>query len=386
MAASFFVNTLQVNFESVIAMEHTGMAHMFKSLDTGLKGFWEASNSVYEGVVTEFFVNVKFIVGTIVSFVENRKMVITKDMFTEAFGLPSKGMIGFLDIPKETMVDMRKRFSGSDVPFRAPSKKKEMKMKFRLLHDIVAKALCAKAGSFDMVTSEKFDLMVAITAGLKVKWEHILFQVLLAMVKNPTRQSQGFVVQVSILLENLVKADLGELVKLHPQQVLANKSVQTYIKKNLTVIPTSESSKQTEDIASGTEYSQGTAQPIEASQPSPATAITVETPWNSNLYQVSNNQLNSNSTSKVLRSSSIIQLPNPTEYFSTLKRGLNLARNHLPKSAQQPKNALPDFSRNLRTPAASRSIPQVVLQSLMGNNRKASLKEFNTTQTVENKG
>ncbi|KZV33412.1 scarecrow-like protein 14 [Dorcoceras hygrometricum] len=117
--------------------------------------------------------------------------------------------------------------------------------------------------------------------------------------------------------------------------------------------------------------SQGTAQPIEASQPSPATAITVETPWNSNLYQVSNNQLNLNSTSKVLRSSSIIQLPNPTEYFSTLKRGLNLARNHLPKSAQHPKNALPDFSRNHRTPAASRSIPQVVLQSLMGNNRKS---------------
>ncbi|KZV53107.1 hypothetical protein F511_05683 [Dorcoceras hygrometricum] len=116
--------------------------------------------------------------------------------------------------------------------------------------------------------------------------------------------------------------------------------------------------------------SQGTAQPIEASQPSPATAITVETPWNSNLYQVSNNQLNLNSTSKVLRSSSITQLPNPTEYFSTLKRGLNLARNYLPKSAQHPKNALPDFSRNLRTPAASRSIPQVVLQSLMGNNRK----------------
>ncbi|KZV40489.1 TUBULIN-FOLDING COFACTOR C family protein [Dorcoceras hygrometricum] len=34
-------------------------------------------------------------------------------------------------------------------------------------------------------------------------------------------------------------------------------------------------------------------------------------------------QLNSNSTAKVLRSSSITQLPNPTEYYSTLKRGLN---------------------------------------------------------------
>ncbi|KZV16263.1 hypothetical protein F511_16069 [Dorcoceras hygrometricum] len=66
------------------------------------------------------------------------------------------------------MTEMRGRFSGFDVSFRAPSKKKEMKMEFFLLHDIVAKVLCVKAGSFDMVTGEKFDLMVAISIGLKV--------------------------------------------------------------------------------------------------------------------------------------------------------------------------------------------------------------------------
>ncbi|KZV24808.1 hypothetical protein F511_21018 [Dorcoceras hygrometricum] len=97
-------------------------------------------------------------------------MVITKDMFSTGFGLPTEGMIGFLDIPKETVVEMRKRFSGSDVQFRAPT----------------------------------------ITDGTKENWAHIIFQVLLAMVNNPTRQSQGFVVQVSVLLENIVKADLGE--------------------------------------------------------------------------------------------------------------------------------------------------------------------------------
>ncbi|KZV31860.1 patatin-like protein 2 [Dorcoceras hygrometricum] len=88
-------------------------------------------------------------------------------MFAEAFGLPTEGIVGFLDIPKETVSEMRSRFD-SDVTFRAPSKKKEMKMEFRLLHDIVVKALCAKAGSFDMVTSEKFYLMVAISVGLKL--------------------------------------------------------------------------------------------------------------------------------------------------------------------------------------------------------------------------
>ncbi|KZV16945.1 hypothetical protein F511_35643, partial [Dorcoceras hygrometricum] len=81
------------------------------------------------------------------------------------------GATSFLDVPKETVVEMRKRFFGSEVPFRAPSKKREMKMEFRLLHDIVAKALCAKAGSFDMVTSDRFDLMVSIFAGLKDEQE-----------------------------------------------------------------------------------------------------------------------------------------------------------------------------------------------------------------------
>ncbi|KZV49344.1 pentatricopeptide repeat-containing protein [Dorcoceras hygrometricum] len=139
-----------------------------------------------------------------------------------AFGLPTKGMVGFLDIPKETVVEMRKGFSGSDVPFRAPSKKKEMKMEFLFLHDIMAKALCAKSGSFDMVTSKNFDLMVAITAGLK--------------------------------------ADLGESVKLHTQKLLTNKSVHMYIKNNLTVIPVGESS--TEDTASGTEEGGGASSQV----------------------------------------------------------------------------------------------------------------------------
>ncbi|KZV35019.1 hypothetical protein F511_19766 [Dorcoceras hygrometricum] len=228
-------------------MEHAGMARMFKTLEeTGLKRFLAASSSVYENAVIVFFAKAKVISGTIVSFVANQKLELAKDVFAETFGLPTEGMTSFLDIPNQTVVEMRGRFSGSEVPFREPIKNKEMIMKFRLLHDIVAKEFCAKAGSFDTVNTEKFDLMVAITAGLKVNWAQVLFQVLVAMVNNPTRESQGFAVQLSVLLERLVKAELGESVKLHPQKVLTNKSVHTYIKKNLDVRPGSESSKQTE--------------------------------------------------------------------------------------------------------------------------------------------
>ncbi|KZV20544.1 hypothetical protein F511_33900 [Dorcoceras hygrometricum] len=125
MAASFFINAMQVDFESVLSMEHTGIAKLFKSLeDTGLMGFLEASSSVYEAVVVEFFANAKFIAGTI--------------------------SIKYCGRNADEVL-------GTDAPFRAPNKKKEMKIEYCMLHDIVAKALCAKSGSFDMVTSKKFD-------------------------------------------------------------------------------------------------------------------------------------------------------------------------------------------------------------------------------------
>ncbi|KZV34410.1 hypothetical protein F511_34719 [Dorcoceras hygrometricum] len=191
MATSLSVNGLQVDFTSVLNMEHAGMVKMFNSLvETRLKGFLEVKCSMFEVSVIEFFANQKVITGTIVSFITNRKMVVTKDVFAEG-----------------------------------TKQEEEMKVEYRLLHDIVAKALCSKAGSFDVVTSEKFDLMVAISVDLKM----------------------------SFILERLVKADLGESVKLHPLKVLNNKSVLTYMKKNHTVVPAGESTKASGDTASGAE-------------------------------------------------------------------------------------------------------------------------------------
>ncbi|KZV53130.1 hypothetical protein F511_24032 [Dorcoceras hygrometricum] len=135
-------------------MENNGMIEMFKSLEeSGLKGFLGASDLNYEEAVIEFFTNAKVIEGTIV---------------------------------KETVTEMRSQFSGCDEPFRAPNKKKGMKIEFRLLHDVVAKALCAKAGSFDQVTSAKLDMMIAISAGLKVNRAPVLFRVLLNMARSKT--------------------------------------------------------------------------------------------------------------------------------------------------------------------------------------------------------
>ncbi|KZV51210.1 benzyl alcohol O-benzoyltransferase-like [Dorcoceras hygrometricum] len=111
------------------------------------------------------------------------------------------------------------------------------------------------AGSFDTVTCEKFEFIVAISAGLSVNWDRILFQRLLSMVQNPKAQSQGYTVSVSMLMETLVKADLGASIKLHSQNVLTSKSMQSYIKKNQDIAPEGETSKRAEDTASNTEVS-----------------------------------------------------------------------------------------------------------------------------------
>ncbi|KZV27162.1 hypothetical protein F511_21669 [Dorcoceras hygrometricum] len=233
MASSHFINTLQVDFASILAVEHTGMIRMFKSLEyTGLRGFLEGTTSVFETAVTEFFVNARVIAGTIISTVCNRKMVVTEDIFSATFKLPIEGMTSLVDIPKETIVEMRRRFSATAVPFKAPSKKMEMQFEYRLLHDTVAKSLCAK---------------------------------------NPKKQSQGYIVPVSILMETLVKADLGAFIKLHPQKVLTSKSVQSYIKKNQDIAPEGETSKRTKDTASNTEGSE-----TQPTQPSVTESLTAK--------------------------------------------------------------------------------------------------------------
>ncbi|KZV57387.1 hypothetical protein F511_32356 [Dorcoceras hygrometricum] len=132
----------------------------------------------------------------------------------------------------QAVADMKVLFSATDIPFKPSSKKKDMKADYRLLHDIVAKSLSAKVGSFDVTTTERFDMMVTISVGLKINWGHVLFKTLVSMFYSPGKQSPGYVVHISILLEKLVKVDLGESVALHPLKMLNKKFVLTYLKKN----------------------------------------------------------------------------------------------------------------------------------------------------------
>ncbi|KZV29444.1 hypothetical protein F511_28400 [Dorcoceras hygrometricum] len=127
------------------------MVNMFKSLEaSGLKGFLGISGSVFEGALIEFFCQHEGHCGYVVSTVANRKLVITMDVFAEAVQLPTEGMVSFFEIPGKEVADMKALFSSTGVPIRPTNKKKDMKVEYRLLHDIVANYLSAKDGSFLM--------------------------------------------------------------------------------------------------------------------------------------------------------------------------------------------------------------------------------------------
>ncbi|KZV32768.1 patatin-like protein 2 [Dorcoceras hygrometricum] len=82
-------------------------------------------------------------------------------------------------------------FSKSGVPVSTYGKKRFMKYEYRLLNDILAKAITVKAGSFDAVRNEQFLMMTTIQFGLKVNWSKILFGVLKEMVDKTQKKAKG---------------------------------------------------------------------------------------------------------------------------------------------------------------------------------------------------
>ncbi|KZV36705.1 zinc finger CCCH domain-containing protein 6-like [Dorcoceras hygrometricum] len=110
-----------------------------------------------------------------------------------------------------------------------------MKDEFRLLNDILAKAVTVKADSFDVVTVERFQMMTAIHYGLKVNWGKVLFNVLKDMVDKSQRKAKGFAAQIGVLLKGIPAVTLGEGVPFPFAKILSMKTVNTYIATNTTI-------------------------------------------------------------------------------------------------------------------------------------------------------
>ncbi|KZV49961.1 hypothetical protein F511_04269 [Dorcoceras hygrometricum] len=207
MASSLFVNTVHVCFEYVLAMDNAGMVAMFESLvDTGLKGFLGCPAVIHEAALLEFFANGSVRDGLVFSTVNGVTVEISEQLFAETFELP--------------------------VEVSMSGNKKEMATEFRLLCDILAKTISVKAGSFDAITQKKFLMMAAITCGVRINWNRLLFNIFKNMVTPRSRQAKGYAIQIIPLLENVPNLELGESSEFPSSKVLTKKTVHRYIVLN----------------------------------------------------------------------------------------------------------------------------------------------------------
>ncbi|KZV46136.1 hypothetical protein F511_29098 [Dorcoceras hygrometricum] len=144
MASSLYSNAQHVDFESVLGMDDPGMVSMFEALvASGLRGFLGCPAIVYEDALVDFFENASVRNGVVFSTVGGQLVEISEKLFAETFELPVDG------------------------------RKNQMKMPFRLLCDIVAKAISVKAGSFNAITVEKFSLLTVVVCGVKMNWANL---------------------------------------------------------------------------------------------------------------------------------------------------------------------------------------------------------------------
>ncbi|KZV43259.1 hypothetical protein F511_20038 [Dorcoceras hygrometricum] len=246
MASTFITYSYQINFESVLMIhDNEGMVNMFKALEaSGLRRFLGCESTLYESELGHFFDTASIQDEDITCAISGKFITISPSLFTTVFDLPSEGITNFAEVPKEKVYDARSFFSQKGVQVDVHGKKKFLKHEFRLLNDILAKAITVKAGSFDSVTVERFQMMTAIHYGLKVNWGHVLFNVLKDMVDKSQKKAKGFAAQIGALLKSIPAVTMSNGVSFPSAKVLSMRTVHTYIVTNSTIDARTESEEQ----------------------------------------------------------------------------------------------------------------------------------------------
>ncbi|KZV39082.1 hypothetical protein F511_33726 [Dorcoceras hygrometricum] len=228
MASSLISSSHHIDFDSVFGIDDAGLVQMFESLIvTGLKEFLGCPAVIYEAALIEFFANGSVRDGLVVSTIKGRAVEISEEVFAATFELSTEGLTDFSEVPKDLVFDAWILFSISKEQVSISCLKKELKIEYRLLHDILAKSIYVKAGSFDAVTRERFMLMTAIT--FDVNWSRLLFDVLKDMVTPGSRQAKGYAIQICVLLKNIPGLELGESRAFPVPRVLNEKMVHWYV-------------------------------------------------------------------------------------------------------------------------------------------------------------
>ncbi|KZV46248.1 hypothetical protein F511_08691 [Dorcoceras hygrometricum] len=243
MASAFITYSYQINFESVLMIhDHEGMLNMFKALeDSGLRRFLDYESMLYETKLGHFFDTALIQDEDITCVISSKAVSISPTMFAKVFDLPTEGIKNFSEVPKDKVYDARSLFSQKGVQIDVHGKKKYMKHEFRLLNDILAKAITVKASSFDSITVERFQMMTAIQYGLKVNWGKVLFNVLKDMVDRSQKKAKGFAAQIGVLLKGVPAITMGDGVPFPSAKILSMRTVHTYIVTNTTIDARTES-------------------------------------------------------------------------------------------------------------------------------------------------
>ncbi|KZV32067.1 hypothetical protein F511_30580 [Dorcoceras hygrometricum] len=233
MASSFYSNTVHVDFESVLAMDDPGMVSMFQALIASvLQGFLGCSAVIHEEALLEFFANGTVRDGLVLSYVHEVTVEISERLFAKMFELPVEGLTDLTDVPKDKIFDAKSIVSLTGEPVRTSGTKSQMKIHFHLLCDIMAKSISVKAGSFNAITVEKFAMVTTFVCEVKVNWSSGVFTILKKMVTEGTRQSKGFAIKISLLLENVPNLELGESSEFPSSKMLTERTIHRYIVLN----------------------------------------------------------------------------------------------------------------------------------------------------------
>ncbi|KZV24723.1 hypothetical protein F511_23822 [Dorcoceras hygrometricum] len=233
MASSLYSNAQHVDFDSVLAMDDPGMVSMFEALmASGLRGFLGCPAVVYEDALVDFFDNASVRNGVVFSTVGGQIVKISEKLFAESFELPVEGLGDLSEMPKDAIFDARSIVSLSGEQINLSGRKNQMKMPYRLLCDIVAKAISVKAGSFNAITVEKFSLMTVVVCRVKMNWAKFLFGILKKMVAVKSKQAKGFAIQISLLLATFPAVELGEASEFPASKILLKKTVLRFVSIN----------------------------------------------------------------------------------------------------------------------------------------------------------
>ncbi|KZV35790.1 hypothetical protein F511_40023 [Dorcoceras hygrometricum] len=84
--------------------------------------------------------------NAVISTVQGKFVEISEDQFAGVFELPSEGLTTVDELPNYLINEARKAISATGDLIKTSCKKKEMNVEFRLLNDILAKIVMAKAG------------------------------------------------------------------------------------------------------------------------------------------------------------------------------------------------------------------------------------------------